>query len=57
MIPSFDRAIILSIRKTCRLPKQALFISAMGKDQLKDLDGQITMRISDGIAWDFTQAK
>ena len=35
------------------LPKQ------MGKDQLYDLelDGPITLKILDGIAWDFTQAK
>ena len=31
----------------------------MGQDQLDDpeLDGPITLRILDGIAWDFTQAK
>ena len=31
----------------------------MGEDQLDDLelDGPITLRILDGIAWDFTQAK
>ena len=35
------------------LPKQ------MGEDQSDDLelDGPITLRILDGIAWDFTQAK
>ena len=35
------------------LPKQ------MGEDQLDDLepDGPITLRILDGIVWDFTQAK
>ena len=43
-----------------RLPKQALLAyKQMGKDQLGDLelDGSITLRIMDGIAWDFTQAK
>ena len=31
----------------------------MGEDQLDDLelDGTITLRILDGIAWDFVQAK
>ena len=31
----------------------------MGEDQLNDLelDGPITLRILDGIAWDFAQAK
>ena len=31
----------------------------MGEDQLDnlELDGPITLRILDGIAWDFTQAK
>ena len=31
----------------------------MGEDQLDDLelDGPITLRILDGIAWDFAQAK
>ena len=31
----------------------------MGEDQLDDLelDGPITLRILDGTAWDFTQAK
>ena len=35
------------------LPKQ------MGENQLDDLElnGPITLRILDGIAWDFTQAK
>ena len=44
-----------------RLPKQALLYlpKQMGEDQLDDLelDGPITLRILDGIAWDFTQAK
>ena len=42
-----------------RLPKQALLAKKMGEDQLDDieLDGPITLRILDGIAWDFTQAK
>ena len=41
-----------SPNKLC-LPKQ------MGEDQSDDLelDGPITLRILDGIAWDFTQAK
>ena len=29
----------------------------MGNDQLDDLDVSITLRILDGIAWDFNQAK
>ena len=45
-----------------RLLKQALLLylpKQMGEDQLDDLelDGPITLRILDGIAWDFTQAK
>ena len=42
-----------------RLPKQALHAKAMGEDQSDDLelDGPITLRILDGIAWDFAQAK
>ena len=42
-----------------RLPKQVLLANANGKDQLDDseLDGLITLRILDGIAWDFTQTK
>ena len=43
-----------------RLPKQALLAKANDKkDQLDDLelDGPITLRILDGIAWDFTYAK
>ena len=36
-----------------RLPKQALLAKANGKNQLDDLelDGPITLRILDGIAW------
>ena len=42
-----------------RLPKQALLAKANGEDQLDDLelDGPITLRILDGIAWDFAQVK
>ena len=42
-----------------RLPKQALLPEQMGEDQLDDLelDEPITLRIVDGIVWDFTQAK
>ena len=43
-----------------RLPKQALLATKqMGEDQLDDLelDGQITLRILNGTAWEFTQAK
>ena len=42
-----------------RLPKQALHAKANGEGQLDDLelDGPITSRILDGIAWDFTQEK
>ena len=42
-----------------RLLKQALLAKAKEKDQLDDLelDGPITFRILDGIAWDSTQAK
>ena len=42
-----------------RLPKQALLAKQMEEDQLDDLelDGPITLRIFDGIAWDFIQAK
>ena len=41
-----------------RLPKQAYLPKQMGEDQLDDLelDGPITLRILDGIAWDFAQA-
>ena len=41
-----------------RLPKQALHAKANGEDQSDDLelDGPITLRILDGIAWDFAQA-
>ena len=41
------------------LPKQALLAKANGEDQLDDLelDGHITLRILDGTARDFTQAK
>ena len=42
-----------------RLSKQALLAKQMGEEQLDDeeLDGLITLRILDGIVWDFTQAK
>ena len=43
-----------------RLPKQALYLpKQMGKHQLEDLelDGPITLRILDGIAGYFTQAR
>ena len=43
-----------------RLPKQALLAKANGKNyQLDDLelDGPITLRNLDGIAWDFAQGK
>ena len=42
-----------------RLPKLALFANKMGEAQLDDLelDGPITLRILDGIAWDFPLAK
>ena len=42
-----------------RLSKQALLAKENEKDQLDDLelDGPITLRILDGIAWDFIQAK
>ena len=43
-----------------RLPKQALLAKTNGReDQLDDLEqgGPITLRIFDGIARDFTQAK
>ena len=42
-----------------RLSKQALHAKQMGEDQSDDLelDGPITLRILDGIAWDFAQAK
>ena len=38
---------------------KASLAKQMGKDQLNDLelDGPIALRIVDGIAWDFTQAK
>ena len=44
---------------TEKLPKQSLLSKQMGEDQLNDLklDGTITLRILDGIAWDFTLAK
>ena len=40
-------------------PNKIYLPMQMGKDQLDDLelDGQITLRILDGIALDFTQAK
>ena len=42
-----------------KLSKQALFAKQMGEDQSDDLelDGPITLKILDGIDWDFTQAK
>ena len=42
-----------------RLPKQALHAKEMGEDQSDDLErgGSITLRILNGIAWDFAQAK
>ena len=43
-----------------RLPKQALYLpKQMGENQSDDLElnGPITLRILDGIAWDFAQAK
>ena len=42
-----------------RLPKQALLDKANGRRPVDDLelDGPITLRILDGIAWDFAQAK
>ena len=42
-----------------RLSKQALLAKANWTDQLDDLelDGPITLKILDGITWDFTQAK
>ena len=42
-----------------RLPKQALLAKANGKRQWNDLklDGPITLRVLNEIAWDFTQAK
>ena len=42
-----------------RLPKQALLAKANGEDQSDDLepDGPITLRVLDGTAWDFAQAK
>ena len=39
-----------------RLPKQALLAKANGRRPL-ELDGPIILRILDGIAWDFAQAK
>ena len=41
------------------LPKQLYLPNQKGEDQLDDLklDRPITLRILDGIAWDFTQAK
>ena len=40
-----------------RLPKQAYLPKQMGEDQLDDqeLDGSITLRISDGIALNFNK--
>ena len=40
-------------------PKQALLAKANERDRLDDLelDGPIELRILDGIAWYFTQAK
>ena len=42
-----------------RLPKQTLLAKAKGEDLYDDLelDGPITLRILDGIARDFAQAK
>ena len=43
-----------------RLPKQALHFKANGKRSVGrpiELPGPITLRILDGIAWDFAQAK
>ena len=43
-----------------RLPKQALLARASGRRPVLDgveLDGPITIRILDGIAWDFTLLK
>ena len=42
-----------------RLPKRALLAKANGRDHSDDLelDGPITLRILDGIAWDFAQVK
>ena len=42
-----------------RLSKQVYLSKQMGEGQLDDLelDGPITLRISDGIAWIFTPAK
>ena len=42
-----------------RLSEQSLLAKANGRKQLNDLelDGSITLKILDGIAWDFTQAK
>ena len=42
-----------------RLPKQVYLPKRMREDRLVDLelDGPITLRILDGTAWDFTQAK
>ena len=42
-----------------RLPKQALLAKAMEEGHLdnQELQKPIIMRILDGIAWDFTQAK
>ena len=42
-----------------RLPNKLYLRKQMGEHQLDDLelDGPITLRILDGIAWDFAQAK
>ena len=43
-----------------RLPKQALHAKANGRRPVgrpRTIDGPITLRILDGIAWDFAQAK
>ena len=42
-----------------RLPKQALLAKANGRRPVEqlELDGRITLRILDGIAMGFTQAK
>ena len=42
-----------------KLPNKLYLPKQMGEDQLHDLDldGLITLRILNGIAWDFTQAR
>ena len=42
-----------------RLPKQALLAKGNGRRPVGrlELDGPITLRILDGTAWDFVQAK